>query len=508
MALEDIDHFFVLALENRSFDHLLGFSGIASGHLLTSPVPAGYAGDGRSPNYGAKAGADFAVNPDPPHETEHILQQLTGRSPGDWPGCADPYPAINLSGFVASYQANLRTEAAFDPEAVMGCFQAGQLAVIPALAKAFGVADQWFSSLPGPTWPNRLFLHAGTSGGLDHSPGPGETVTLEFLRGFRFQSPHIFEMLDQAGPAPLPWRIYHGDPLPQVLSLGDLIHITAPGDHFRPMDRFAEDVRDPAFDRRYVFIEPNYGHDLTSDPTKDSLDGNSMHPVSDVRDGEALIKEVYEALRQSPIWTKSALIVVWDEHGGFFDHCVPPATVAPDGDRTYARSSFAFTQLGVRVPALVISPYTPAGAVFSSLCDHAAVIKLLCRRFALKEPTKRVEWTGDLSPLFSLGSPRTDTPLALPSPWPAEGPSAPRSASVAAPNPDAQDPAAALSSPIRGSVGTTGGALALAATVDRQIRGDDAEDAIQARLASIRTGADARAYVQEVQTRIAAHFSR
>jgi phospholipase C len=509
VALENINHFFLLVLENRSFDHLLGFSGIASDHLLSSPIPAGYPGAWQSPNFGARQGADYAVSPDPPHEFQNIMHQLTGKPPAAWPGNGCPYPPINLSGFVASYEANPPQGAALNPQAVMSCFQSGQLAVIQELAQTFGVADQWFSSLPGPTWPNRLFIHAGTSGGLDHSPGSTETVKLEFLSGFKFQSPHLFEILDRAHPAPLKWRIYHGDCLPQVLSLSDLIHITAPGEHFRPFDQFAKDVADPSFDCSYIFIEPNYGHDLTSDPTKDSLDGNSMHPVSDVRDGETLIKNVYEALRQSPIWKESALILLWDEHGGFFDHCVPPATVPPDGDRTYANTNFAFTQLGVRVPALVISPYTPPGSVLSALCDHSAFIKLLCKRFSLPEPTARVRWTGDLSPLFSLDTPRdADAPMSLPDPRSLESRLAGQLGAMLARIRGEPDPKAELTSPLRGSLGTSGGALSLAATVDAQIGGEAAEPAIQARLAAIRTGEDARDYIREVQGRIAAHFQR
>src|SRR5580700_10788175 len=127
---------------------------------------------------------------------------------------------------------------------------------------------------------------------------------------------------------------------------------------------FAKDVENPSYPWLYTFIEPNYGDILNG--TYEG--GTSQHPLDGVAHGEALIKTVYESIRKSPHWNKSLLIVTWDEHGGFYDHVAPPSAVAP-GDAgpgsTYNKHGFTFEQLGVRVPAVVVSPWIPAESDFT-----------------------------------------------------------------------------------------------------------------------------------------------
>jgi hypothetical protein len=187
----------------------------------------------------------------------------------------------------------------------------------------------------------------------------------------------------------------------------------------RGLDDFKAEISEPDFGDRFVFIEPKYGeHSFDLSGPGDFTCGNSMHPLDDVTRGEALIKTVYEAIRQSPHWERSMLIVSFDEHGGFYDH-VPPGPAVPPGDfqtDAYNQNGFKFDQLGVRVPALVISPYTPRGLVDHTVYDHASMLATVERSLGLGNLTNRDQAASDVRSLLSLSAPRTDTPATLVSP--------------------------------------------------------------------------------------------
>jgi phospholipase C len=134
--------------------------------------------------------------------------------------------------------------------------------------------------------------------------------------------------------------------------------------------------------------------------------------------GERLLKDVYETIRNSPHWMNSALIVLYDEHGGFYDHVVPPQATPP-GDIFQSgnnRHGFQFDQLGVRVPVLVISPYTARGAIDHRVHDHTSVLATVEHLFGLEPLTERDAGAVGVDDLFSLKAPREDTPRKLPSP--------------------------------------------------------------------------------------------
>jgi phospholipase C len=177
-----IEHVFVLMLENRSFDHLLGFSGITGtdAETGTSTQINGLSGT-ESNSYGGQTyavtpGADYQMPTDPGHEFAAVLLQLCGADATYQSG--GQYPAVDDSGFVASYVASKGQ----DPGEVMKCYRPDQLPVLNALAREFVVCDNWYASMPGPTWPNRMFVHAASSAGLDHSPQTAEIVEWEDIR--------------------------------------------------------------------------------------------------------------------------------------------------------------------------------------------------------------------------------------------------------------------------------------------------------------------------------------
>ena len=379
--MADIKHVFVLMLENRSFDHLFAFSGRSG----VAPVDAGL---------GMTADAPDRAPLDPPHEFEDVAAQISGNPP--------------MSGFAQQPYWNVSRQG----------FAAGTLPVLRTLAGQYFLFDNWYSSMPGPTWPNRFFVHAGSSGGLDNSPAAATTIESETIDSlsFSFPSGTLYTRLQQANRT---WRVYHDDLFPQVLAIQDMI------DPFRlntgqfswlragEKEFFVDDLAD-GFDVDYTFIEPNYGL-----ATGGFQNGNCQHPIGSMAAGEAFIRYVYEAIRNSPVWPQSLLIITYDEHGAFFDHQNPPAAIAPnDGTQNHGRAenpqNFAFDQLGVRVPAIAISPWIAQGGLGSQafagkVFDHTSVIKTVMNLFDINSNLgAREQAANSFESICSLSAMRTD----------------------------------------------------------------------------------------------------
>jgi phospholipase C len=418
-----IDRVFVLMLENRSFDHMLGFSALTGVDVHGASTSADDADpalhfninplDNQALAVTATPPADFAlkdVDEDPGHAFKDALESLCG------PGVTtyDPtvgYPSIDNSGFVANYVAH----GCAVPERAMRCFDPEQLPVINALAREFAVCDSWFSSLPGPTWPNRFFAMAASSGGLDDSPSPADTVASVSVGGYRFYNGTIFDRLDDKC---IPWSVVEGDEFPVAFAMAGMNYNALQG-RFCDFDDFVSEVADPSYEPKYVFIEPQYGESTWGfTGPGDYTCGNSMHPLDDEVSGEQLLKETYEAIRNSPHWESSVLIVTFDEHGGFYDH-VPPPAATPPGDvqvDDYGKHGFLFDRLGVRVPALVISPWVRRGVIDHTTYDHTSILATAERLYGMAALTGRDRDANDLLHLISLEVPRTDAPTTLPSP--------------------------------------------------------------------------------------------
>ncbi|HYZ38138.1 MAG TPA: alkaline phosphatase family protein [Pseudonocardiaceae bacterium] len=261
--------------------------------------------------------------------------------------------------------------------------------------------------MPGPTWPNRFFLHGGSSGDLDDSPSLEQIAEWELFHGFALPNGTIFDWLRGVG---VPWRIYAGDNFPQVRALAGI-----KDSDLRPYANFAADLASGSYPAGYTFIEPDYGH-LTSDYRC----GTSQHPVDDVTRGEQLINCTYEAIRRSPVWQTSLLVITWDEHGGFYDHVVPPGAIPPADTpiRPHNRHGFGFNQYGPRVPAVVVSPLIRPNLIDGRVHDHTAIPATLETIFGVSALTARDQAANNLDALLSLSRPRTDTPPTLPEPAP------------------------------------------------------------------------------------------
>ena len=491
MAFNQIEHIFVLMLENRSFDHLLGFSGI-SGTDAVSGLPTtvkGLAGTETNSYQGrvstVSRPADYAMVVDPGHELTDVLCQLCGADAKYVP--SGHYPPINNSGFVASYaQVCDKSNQQRDVAEILKCYSPEQLPVLTALAREFAVCDAWHASMPGPTWPNRMFVHAASSAGLDHSPTTAEIALWEIASGFSFPNGDIFDRLSAKG---LQRRLYAGDSFPMMAALKG-IGLS----DIRPYEKFAADLQAP-FPYNYVFIEPSYAL------LNDYKGSTSEHPLDDIRLGEGFLKATYEAIRNSAVWTSSILIITWDEHGGFYDHASPPAAVAP-GDTSptadHNKYGFTFEQYGPRVPAVVVSPWIPRNVVDHRLYDHSSIPATVEELFRIEPLTARDRLANSVLALLSLDSAREDAPTVLPVPAIFRGS---EMVSIAV----APSLSYAQATPSRPHDSVNDGSLPVilhaAMRQDIELSPSEKRASIIARVAGLKTRSDAAVYLAEVSAR-------
>lgn len=376
---DKVEHVVVLMLENRSFDHMLGF--------LAHPDPSfrGLNGDESNPeNPKRPDGRRFTVQEvdepetvtrDPGHKFGDVMRQMYGRKRA-WKRSADQTPTLDGYAWVH----DKRTLGLSKPGDVLKAFTPARVPVLSTLALKYGVCDMWFSPVPGATWPNRLFCHAGTSAG-----------TVDNVIGF-YKLRTIFHALDEVEAS---WKVYREG----VTQVGSFVGLEREGrKSFFSLDELERDAGAGELPN-YAFVEPDYFW-----PGR-----NDQHPKQDVGRGERLIARVYDALRAGPGWEKTLLIVTYDEHGGFYDHVPPPKTVPPDDWRDREFRSFNFSRLGPRVPAVFVSPWIEAGTVDHQVYDHTAIIKSLRERFGISgRLTRRDEWANSFWHLLGRDEPRAD----------------------------------------------------------------------------------------------------
>ena len=371
-----IKHVVVLMLENRSFDQMLGcmtsvrsgIDGVDPAHPLCNPdLPS------TNPPICQAPSVARVINDDPNHDLPNVLRQIAN-------GC---------QGFVTDFAQTFPQSASPERAEIVGYYPHGFLSVLHQLADSFTVCDQWFSSLPGPTWPNRFFVHSGTC--LGHVTMP---------QGIWHPNLHIYDQVtvyDRLQEQRISWKIYYGD-VPQSLVLTRLwLHPFS----FDQMSAFFSDAagKESQFPQ-YSFIEPTYFGDSQND----------QHPPTDVMKGEVLLAQVYNALRSNEaLWNTTLLIVLYDEHGGFADHVYPTATVAPDNHT----QEFTFNQFGVRVPAVLISPWFDSGEVHTTF-DHTSLLKYVSNKWSLGPLGLRT--AGANSFVVNRMTPRNDAPASIPVP--------------------------------------------------------------------------------------------
>ena len=371
--MDPIDHVVVLMLENHSFDQMLGslggtvypdLDGVDPAHPISNPdFPD-------ETNLIAQASTELTSIPvDPAHEFVDVNHQL----------------AYGGTGFVRDYAQANPNATPEDKAQIMGYYPVDFLPVLHKLARNFAVCDRWFSSMPGPTWPNRFFVHSGTSKGHVKMPS-----------GIFDGGWHLYDqttLYDRLCDRNISWKIYHDGTPQSLVMIHQLGHCT----HYHEMDTFFEDAAGDARDfPQYAFIEPCYSGKAQND----------QHPPSDIMRGELLIANVYNALRRNTaLWNTTLFVLLYDEHGGFYDHVPPPPTIAPD-DLT---SEFAFNTLGVRVPAILISPWIDSG-VIHTVFDHTSLLKYLIDKWALGPLGLRAAQAKTFLANLNRTTPRADAP--------------------------------------------------------------------------------------------------
>jgi phospholipase C len=342
-------HIIVIAFENRSFDHALGFlPPELGGDLIGDEYNLVDPSSPSSERVYVTRNAGPITPVDPCHDFPSVDLQLYG----DRPEHARPAP---MSGFVQSYLQESHGDLAGGRK-IMDCHTPESLPVLSTLARQYCLCTRWFSAVPGPTWPNRYFMHAATSRG---------TLGYDTI-----DVPTIYDRIEHATPART-WRIYFGD-IPQSAGVrhlaetlvGELLNVFH-FDHFHRLHQFFDDLKRGDLPN-YTFLEPSY-FDTPLGPASDE------HPPHDTRVGEALLAQIYNALIASDYWQDSLLLVTYDEHGGFYDSVSPPVGVPAPDECTCANPTFDFTRLGVRVPTILISPLIPPH-VDDTVYEHASIV--------------------------------------------------------------------------------------------------------------------------------------
>lgn len=339
----------VVIMENRSFDHVLG-------HL-------------RHPDHGNRADVNGIANLDDPNWINPNSDGVgvppfwlrDGSLPSDVPHSRGAVAtqlarstlsgAFLMNGFVKAFEA--ATHSSIDRPAPLGLLEARDLPMTSLLADRFTVCDNWFACVPSSTTPNRLMSMCGATN-VDET----NTILPDQRTAYDWLLEHNVR-----------FRVYHAG-LPFFALMPRLAPLVLTS-HFRRFEALAGDLmNEPAAERpQVIFIEPDY-YDCPVHlrPPCDNHAPLGMAP------GEAFLGEVYDALTRAPSWAQTALIVTYDEHGGFFDHVPPPKINYrnPNG--------VAFDSLGPRVPTIVAGPFAPR-AVSHDLFDNTSILQLMAERF-------------------------------------------------------------------------------------------------------------------------------
>jgi len=355
--LSPIQTIVVVLMENRSFDHMLGYRNLAPLNIAVDGQQDDPAWKNQVANFD-KSGQvvepfhhnnpySLPKNFDPPHQRTDVTAHLGVFKGGKYP----------MDGFVSNIPDKVST-VPDERRLVMGFFGADEVPMTDFLANNFTICNRWFSSLPSGTQPNRLMAMSGMTR-IDSNALPLPPQDL------------VYDWLDANG---ISWCVYHQG-LPFFAMMLKWIPRMLLSDNFRSFSQFEKDMTNtpPAKRPKVIFIEPAYGDSPHVGRCTDD------HAPSGVSDGQEFLMQVYNAVIASPsFWKSSVTIVTYDEHGGFFDHVSPPMvpTDPPATDKYDA-----FKSLGVRVPAYIISPFVKKGGVVSDVFDHTSILKFIAERF-------------------------------------------------------------------------------------------------------------------------------
>ncbi len=375
-----IDNIVVLMQENRSFDHYFG--------------QIHFEGQKRATKVPANASNPDPTNPSGPpilrfHKTNYCETADLDHS---WNGTHKEYDDGKMDGFTA------QNVDSTDPTGArtMGYYDSADLPFYYALYSTFAMADRYFASTLTQTFPNRFYLLAGTSFGHIKNDFPtGDPVN-------DFSQRSIFNLLDEAG---VTWKVYFS----QIAFANEFSYVRnhVPSMTF-PIDDFYADAAAGTLPQ-VSFVDPIFIAQANIE--------NDEHPPSNVQVGESFVAQVINALFGSPQWPRAALFLTYDEHGGFYDHVPPPAACAPDDIPPMLSPTdeqAGFDHYGIRVPAMVVSPYARPHYVSHKVYDHTSVLRFIETRFDLPALTRRDANADPMLRLFKFSRPAFLTPPTLP----------------------------------------------------------------------------------------------
>ncbi len=386
MGMDNIEHVVLVMFENRSFDNLLGwlydnqtnpprfnippqtpptFEGLTANTwsnqlsaagaqkvFVTRPTTA----------WPSCPNANQSPTPDPQEEFDHVTFQIHGKA------CPAPEDQANMSGFLQDYSTTAAGPGSINQ--IMQTYGPDQANVINELARSFAVCDHWFASVPSQTWPNRGFVHTGSSDG--------------HINNDNYEWYHISTIFNVLQEQDKTWGVFWDEDRVPALTYWQFPMLGGWRANFQNYSVFkqlcsAQPDADPAQKLpAYSFIEPRFVPNLfgTEQP-------EDYHPPHNICRGETFLADVYQAVRNSPCRDKIMLVVLFDEHGGCYDHVPPPTgAIAPQPWPQSRDGRFKFDRFGVRVPAIVVSSYVEPGTVFRASpgeqpYDHTSILATL-----------------------------------------------------------------------------------------------------------------------------------
>jgi phospholipase C len=403
------DHIVVVMMENHSFDNLLGALPLT--HPGADGLTFNDAGEATNTNPGGST-APAAVTAFPLQDTSqatHVTQS--------WKATHEQINGGAMDGFVHS--ANAR-----EP---MGYYTPAVLPFAYSLAKNFTLANRWFCSVPGPTYPNRRFLMAGTAW--------GGTVT--DLAAVADPPPPHGTIFDRLSEHHINWVNYFTD-VPMTLTIPSIFlkHLS----HHHLKSRFLHDCAAGTLPA-VSFVDPGIGvlssvakavgvlPDFIKHMLRAIGPAQTEEDPDDMYYGEKWAHEIAEAVLHSPAWPRTLLIYTFDEHGGYYDHVPPPGAIPPDAIAPLlpAGEGGAYDKYGPRVPTIVVSPYSRPGGVCNTVCDHTSVLATIERKWNLPALSARDANASTVMDFLDLSEPSLLQPPSIDAPQ-ASGPSGPAAA--------------------------------------------------------------------------------
>jgi phospholipase C len=365
-----IEHIVVVCMENRSFDHYLGW------------VPGAT---------GAQSGLSYLDNGGVAHSTHRLTDT--------WTGCGFNDPDHSYDGGRIQYNNGALDgfRKGSNDDYALGYYTAADIPFHAALVNRFAICDHWFCSFLGPTFPNRVYTHAAATDRIDNNLPPVQTSVSTI--------PTIWDNLQAAN-------------VSANYFFSDEPFLALWGTKYLPICRQTSlffELAALGQLPQYSYIDPGF----LDEETGSSFDD---HPHADIRRGEYFLARVVNALISSPQWSSTVLVITYDEWGGFFDTVAPPQLPADSTTSlTGEPATFDHGQAGFRVPTYVISPFSPVGGIATGVYDHTSILKMAEWRWGLPSLTPRDAAANNVAEVLDFtNKPNLNAPLmpVIPDPGP------------------------------------------------------------------------------------------